>query len=170
MNTLPSIPAPPKAPRNRYLGPGLLLAVLAGLGAFFLDMYLGLREAFFSPPVVLSGEQFDAARLAHVAADTGIVFPLGTVGLEYHYRHGQDPYGFAKLSIPADKVDFLLAHAKIVHMPGFVPASDPGLSWWQPQSLVNMRELSGKHDESTAAKCVVGEESGRTIVYVAWFL
>lgn len=132
-------------------------------------MYLGLRGAFFSPPVELSGEQFDAAHIAHVAAESGIVFPLGTVGLDYHYQHGQDPYCFAKLSVPADKVAAILARARIVPTPGFGSVSAPGLSWWRPGNLVKARQLSGKGPNSTSACCIVGEEAGQTVVYVAWF-
>lgn len=161
------MPRPPTTRRSLKLG--CLLIALAALLAFFAPMYLGLREAFFSPPVDLSGEKFDAAHLAHVAAESGIVFPSGTVGLEYHYRHVQDPYGLAKLSVPADKVETMLARAKIVPAPRFVPAADPGLAWWHPETLAQARELSGEGRGGRAVRCVVGVEAGQTVVYVAWF-
>lgn len=121
---MPSRPA-----KRRSLKLGCLLIAPAALLAFFTPMYQGLREAFFSPPVELSGEKFDATRIAHVAVESGIVFPLGTVGFEYHYQHGQNPYGFAKLSVPADKVEAMLARAKIVPAPQLAPSGDPGLAW-----------------------------------------
>ena len=154
--------------RSRF-GCFLAISVLLMFGALMLPTYFGLREAFFSPPVELSGEGFDSAHIAHVAAESGLVFPLGTVGLEYHYKHGQDPYGFAKLRIPAGAVERLLARAKIKFEPGYVPAAGPGLPWWRPHALEKPRELAGQGQNYTTVRCIVGEEAGQTIVYVAWF-
>lgn len=164
-------PSPAAKPRpRRYLRVGCLLIALAGMVAFFTPMYLGLREAFFSPPVELSGAGFDAAHLAHVAAESGIVFPLGTEGIEYCYKHGQDPYGFAKVAIPATKREaFLKRNAAGPPASGERLAETYYLAWWRPGRLRNLQQLSAKQGSSPVVHAYVGEEAGRLVVYVRWF-
>jgi len=160
---------PPGSSSLRRVGCLLALGVVCLFGALMLPLYFGLREAFFSPPVNLSGARFDAAHIAHVAAESGIVFPSGTVGLEYHYQHGQDPYGFAKLAVPADKAEAMVARPKRGSSRGHGAISDPGLAWWQPGKLTKPREVAGSEAANRVVWAVTGAEAERCVVYVAWF-
>jgi hypothetical protein len=123
----------------------------------------GEENEFFAPDVT-------AVHLQVIEKRTGINLPEGTVGLAlYSNATGIDPWMLAKVRIPSDKAEALLASEPFkLHKPlnpmTFVGTSRP---WWKPYELT--KAYSGQFDiKSDLVMWTLGQESADHMLYIKW--
>jgi hypothetical protein len=136
--------------------------VLSMLVTSCLDF--GEENEFFAPDVT-------AVHLQVIEKRTGIDLPEGAVGLAlYSNATGIDPWMLAKVRIPSDKVEALLASEPFISPKPINPTTIMGTSrpWWKPYELT--KAYSGQFNIKTdLVVWTLGKESADYVLYIQWF-
>lgn len=123
----------------------------------------GEENEFFAPDVT-------ANHLQVIEKRTGIDLPEGAVGLAlYSNATGIDPWMLAKVKIPSDKVEALLASEPFKSPKPANPTTTMGTSrpWWKPYELT--KSSSGQFDLKTdLVMWTLGQESADHVLYIQW--
>ena len=127
----------------------------------------------FGENISLSGEEIDSQVIEHVTQLTGVIFPEGVVGQEYFYFGDSiDPALRMKVTIPGERKEEFLQNR--IFTEGRGHDEGHGMTWmrhddwWNVQSLKDPVYTIYAYPNGAAIECYVGEESGETVVYLAW--
>jgi hypothetical protein len=142
---------------------------LRSTSAIFLSLLLasclkfGDEFEFLAPDVT-------AAHLKRIEERTGIDLPEGSVGMAlYSNATGIDPWMVAKIQIPPDKVNALLASKPLE---GYTPGHSTLISgadrpWWTPDQM--NKPLTGDIKRSNAfVNWSLGREGEKHMLYIRW--
>jgi|GEM_PF-4739251 len=123
----------------------------------------GEENEFLAPDVT-------AVHLQVIEKRTGIDLPEGAVGLAlYSNATGIDPWMLAKVRIPSDKVEALLASEPFKLPKPLNPTTVMGASrpWWKPHELT--KASSGQFDiKSDLVIWTLGQEAADYVLYIQW--
>jgi hypothetical protein len=121
----------------------------------------------------LDGKSFDSKTLQRIQSDTGITFPAGVRGLNFHYKPPVDPAYIAKIEMPrSSKEDVIKTLSVIQNDENLHVTESMGtkVHWWIPKGvkpLVDRQKLVGT---GNYLHVVLTEEAGRVILYLEWWV
>lgn len=144
------------------------LLIQSLLSALFLT---GCDPISFGEDVDLSGTSFTAAKLAEVSSVTGIIFPVGSTGMDYFYQgSGIDDALATKIKIPAESKDEFLKNQVFVIGKNSKPSCEigRGKSWWHPEVLIDRVDRVQELAPARFLEVSFGTDNSDCIVYLSW--
>ena len=139
------------------------LCILACL--FIAGCFDAKNEEWLAPDVTQK-------HLTEISSLTQIKLPEGTTGLAYFYvGSGRDDSLAAKLKIPAEKVNELLANPIFKTGKDEHPGNGVGthIDWWDVDTLSEPVHRTADLNSGSVLGCAFGKDGKDYILYITWY-
>jgi len=109
--------------------------------------------------------------LTGIEKDTGVDLPDGSTGLAFYSCEVGHPYIMAKIKIPSDKLDELLASKPFTSPQPDLPANHPIPSrlWWKPSQMMQIKD-GEFHHKTDWVRWHLGKENNDSVLYILWMV
>ena len=141
--------------------PCLLLLIMLLIG--------GCRESRWLRHFEVNETGFDAEVMQVIAKDTGLIFPAGTKGLHFQYKPPIDPAFIAKLEIPTEARQQMLAQIGVMkneqmHVSGALGAK---VNWWLGPDESVLVDRQYTRSDGAYLRAVLTTNGNRLFLYVS---